>query len=185
MPSGECFGLLGVNGAGKTTTFKMLSDQFPPTSGDASVTPRGSTWTRQDPTSFNILTNLARVRQHVGYCPQFDALQGTNREWTTCCFTRPSGTSEPPRGVNRSGPHRPAGNTKVRDAPGVGVPRLPRHGPLRRDITRGRRTSRWASRWTRPVHGHRPRRPGASVGGASTPRRGRAVSTVAQQEHTG
>ena len=72
---GECFGLLGVNGAGKTTTFKMLSGQFPPTSGDASVTPRGFNMdATSTPTSFNILTNLARVRQHVGYCPQFDAL---------------------------------------------------------------------------------------------------------------
>ena len=78
VPSGECFGLLGVNGAGKTTTFKMLSGQFPPTSGDASVTPRGFNMdATSTPTSFNILTNLARVRQHVGYCPQFDALQGT------------------------------------------------------------------------------------------------------------
>jgi hypothetical protein len=71
VPSGECFGLLGVNGAGKTTTFKMLSGQFPPTSGDAIVTPRG------EPRGFNILADLARVRQHVGYCPQFDALQGS------------------------------------------------------------------------------------------------------------
>ena len=35
IPTGECFGLLGVNGAGKTTVFKMLSGDITPTSGNA------------------------------------------------------------------------------------------------------------------------------------------------------
>ena len=35
IPSGECFGLLGVNGAGKTTTFKMLTGDITPTYGTA------------------------------------------------------------------------------------------------------------------------------------------------------
>ena len=87
---GECFGLLGVNGAGKTSTFKMLSGHFPPSAGDAIVTPRPSqSVAASSPAaaaaaaaappseSFSILTQLARVRQHVGYCPQYDALQGT------------------------------------------------------------------------------------------------------------
>ena len=37
IPTGECFGLLGVNGAGKTTTFKMLTGDIFPTSGTAYV----------------------------------------------------------------------------------------------------------------------------------------------------
>ena len=35
IPSGECFGLLGINGAGKTTTFKMLTGDETITSGNA------------------------------------------------------------------------------------------------------------------------------------------------------
>ena len=37
IPSGECFGLLGVNGAGKTTTFKMLTGDITPSSGTAKI----------------------------------------------------------------------------------------------------------------------------------------------------
>jgi len=33
IPSGECFGLLGVNGAGKTTTFSILTGDIGMTSG--------------------------------------------------------------------------------------------------------------------------------------------------------
>lgn len=35
IPTGECFGLLGVNGAGKTTTFKVLTGDITPTTGTA------------------------------------------------------------------------------------------------------------------------------------------------------
>lgn len=70
VPSGQCFGLLGVNGAGKTTTFKMLS-------GDISVT-SGEGWV----SGYSILKDQQSVRQHMGYCPQFDALNDllTGRE---------------------------------------------------------------------------------------------------------
>ncbi|OQV15717.1 ATP-binding cassette sub-family A member 1 [Hypsibius exemplaris] len=59
---GECFGLLGVNGAGKTTTFKMLTGNLTPTTGDAFVN------------DHSVVSDLDRARQHVGYCPQFDAI---------------------------------------------------------------------------------------------------------------
>ncbi|XP_051806589.1 ATP-binding cassette sub-family A member 2 [Acanthochromis polyacanthus] len=59
---GECFGLLGVNGAGKTTTFKMLTGDECTTGGEAFI--NGN----------NILKDLLRVQQSIGYCPQFDAL---------------------------------------------------------------------------------------------------------------
>lgn len=62
IPHGECFGLLGQNGAGKTTTFKMLTGDETITSGSAYVD------------SIDISTNLSKVLQRVGYCPQFDAL---------------------------------------------------------------------------------------------------------------
>lgn len=35
VPTGQCFGLLGVNGAGKTTTFRMLSGILSMSAGDA------------------------------------------------------------------------------------------------------------------------------------------------------
>ncbi|XP_007937732.1 phospholipid-transporting ATPase ABCA3 [Orycteropus afer afer] len=59
---GECFGLLGFNGAGKTTTFQMLTGEETVTSGDAFVG------------GHSVRSSLGKVRQRVGYCPQFDAL---------------------------------------------------------------------------------------------------------------
>uniref|UniRef100_A0A8B9FQX8 ABC transporter domain-containing protein n=1 Tax=Amazona collaria TaxID=241587 RepID=A0A8B9FQX8_9PSIT len=58
----QCFGLLGVNGAGKTSTFKMLT-------GDTEVT-LGEAWLK----GHSVLTDPQSVRQHMGYCPQFDAI---------------------------------------------------------------------------------------------------------------
>ncbi|XP_075384195.1 ATP-binding cassette sub-family A member 17-like [Tenrec ecaudatus] len=58
----ECFGLLGINGAGKTSIFKILTGEEFATSGDAFVQ------------RFSINSDLGEVRQHIGYCPQFDAL---------------------------------------------------------------------------------------------------------------
>ncbi|XP_048255576.1 phospholipid-transporting ATPase ABCA1-like isoform X2 [Haliotis rufescens] len=70
VPKGQCFGLLGVNGAGKTTTFKMLTGDVSVTSGSAAVS------------DMSILKDMVKVRQLMGYCPQFDALDSllTGRE---------------------------------------------------------------------------------------------------------
>ncbi|XP_013413247.1 ATP-binding cassette sub-family A member 3 [Lingula anatina] len=70
IPKGELFGLLGVNGAGKTTTFKMLTGDLLPSSGNALVG------------HYGIRDQADKVRQMIGYCPQFDALieQMTARE---------------------------------------------------------------------------------------------------------
>ncbi|XP_047223624.1 retinal-specific phospholipid-transporting ATPase ABCA4 isoform X2 [Girardinichthys multiradiatus] len=62
VPTGECFGLLGVNGAGKTTTFKMLTGDTDVSSGEAAVA------------GYSILTEIHDVHQNMGYCPQFDAI---------------------------------------------------------------------------------------------------------------
>ncbi|KAG4070234.1 hypothetical protein HA402_003924 [Bradysia odoriphaga] len=58
----ECFGLLGVNGAGKTSMFKMLT-------GDETIT-SGEAWVE----GISIKTDMNKVHQRIGYCPQFDAL---------------------------------------------------------------------------------------------------------------
>ena len=83
IPKGECFGLLGVNGAGKTTTFKMLTGDITASSGTAYVA------------GHDIQTQLRLVQQHVGYCPQFDALidRLTGREVLTM-FSRLRGIPE-------------------------------------------------------------------------------------------
>jgi ABC-type multidrug transport system ATPase subunit len=73
IPEGQCFGYLGMNGAGKSTTMKILTGEELCTSGDATLG------------GFDIKTQMNKVRQLVGYCPQFDALIGmlTAREHLT------------------------------------------------------------------------------------------------------
>ncbi|XP_044533206.1 phospholipid-transporting ATPase ABCA3-like [Gracilinanus agilis] len=80
---GECFGLLGFNGAGKTTTFKMLTGDETITSGEAFID------------GFSIITHIKKVRQRIGYCPQFDALLDhmTGRE-TLVMYARLRGIPE-------------------------------------------------------------------------------------------
>ncbi|XP_019504266.1 PREDICTED: ATP-binding cassette sub-family A member 3 [Hipposideros armiger] len=83
VQKGECFGLLGFNGAGKTTTFKMLTGEEPITSGDAFVG------------GHSISSDIGKVRQRIGYCPQFDALLDhmTGRE-TLIMYARLRGIPE-------------------------------------------------------------------------------------------
>ena len=59
---GDCFCLLGTNGAGKTSCFKMLSGELLPTLGSATIK------------GYDIVNEMHRIRSHIGYCPQFDAL---------------------------------------------------------------------------------------------------------------
>lgn len=53
--------MLGINGAGKTTTMGMLTAEFPPTSGDATLA------------GFSVSREPQKTRRRIGYCPQFDA----------------------------------------------------------------------------------------------------------------
>lgn len=62
IKKGEVFGLLGINGAGKSTTFKMLSGEITSTSGDSYFK------------GLLISDNIDKIREDLGYCPQFDAL---------------------------------------------------------------------------------------------------------------
>ena len=59
---GECFGLLGTNGAGKTTTFKVMCGELAASFGSVKILDELMPY------------NLDKVRQYMGYCPQFDAL---------------------------------------------------------------------------------------------------------------
>ncbi len=61
---GEIFGFLGPNGAGKTTTIKMLTGLLAPTVGDGWVG------------GFNIRTERAAIRSHIGYMSQKFSLYG-------------------------------------------------------------------------------------------------------------
>lgn len=83
IPEGECFGLLGVNGAGKTTTFKILTGDEVMSSGEAYLD------------GISVTENITKVRQRLGYCPQYDALidQMTGRE-TLYMFARLRGVQE-------------------------------------------------------------------------------------------
>ena len=59
---GEVFGFLGINGAGKTTTFKCLSNEIFPTSGTIYIDNK------------EITSNFNKIRNLIGYCPQFNAI---------------------------------------------------------------------------------------------------------------
>ena len=62
IPQNECFGLLGENGAGKSTTLSILTGLFHPSSGQAYLN------------GYDVVTQTNKVRESLGYCPQFDAL---------------------------------------------------------------------------------------------------------------
>ena len=62
LDHGEIFGFLGTNGAGKTTTFKCLSNEIFPTYGNIYIE------------GYDITKNFNKVRNLIGYCPQFDTI---------------------------------------------------------------------------------------------------------------
>jgi ATP-binding cassette subfamily A (ABC1) protein 3 len=62
IQNGECFGLLGINGAGKTSLLGMISGEFSPSEGTASIA------------GLDILNDIHKIRHQIGYCPQFDSL---------------------------------------------------------------------------------------------------------------
>src|SRR5271169_5513178 len=62
---GEIFGLIGPNGAGKSTFIKMLTTLLPPTSGSAAIA------------GYDIVSQPADVRRHIGYVPQLLSADGS------------------------------------------------------------------------------------------------------------
>lgn len=67
--SGQIFGLLGPNGAGKTTTLRILSTMLRPTSGTASVN------------GFDVVTQAAQVRRHIGFMSANTAVYDRMTAW--------------------------------------------------------------------------------------------------------
>jgi ABC-2 type transport system ATP-binding protein len=65
IDQGEIFGLIGPNGAGKSTLIKMLTTLLPPTSGSATIA------------GYDIVTQPAEVRRHIGYVPQLLSSDGS------------------------------------------------------------------------------------------------------------
>ena len=80
---GQIYGLLGANGAGKTTTLRMLATLLRPTRGTAAVA------------GFDVITDAAKVRAHVGFLAASTALYGrlTARE-LIAYFGRLNGMSD-------------------------------------------------------------------------------------------
>jgi sodium transport system ATP-binding protein len=66
---GEIFGLLGPNGAGKTTTMRILCTVLRPTGGSASVA------------GFDVATQAAQVRQHIGFLSANTAIYDRMTAW--------------------------------------------------------------------------------------------------------
>ena len=62
LDKGEIFGFLGTNGAGKTTTFKCLSHEIYPSYGNIEIN------------GLDLNKNFNKIRNLIGYCPQFDAI---------------------------------------------------------------------------------------------------------------
>ncbi len=58
VKAGEVFALLGPNGSGKTTLMRILTTQFKPTSGEASIF------------GFDVVRRDAEVRKVISYVPQ-------------------------------------------------------------------------------------------------------------------
>jgi sodium transport system ATP-binding protein len=66
---GEIFGLLGPNGAGKTTTMRILCTVLKPTGGIATVA------------GFDVFTEPAKVRQHIGFLSANTAIYDRMTAW--------------------------------------------------------------------------------------------------------
>ena len=67
--SGELHAFIGPNGAGKTTAMRILATLMRPTSGDAFVD------------GVSVTKNPQRVRQRVGYMPDFFGVYDNLKAW--------------------------------------------------------------------------------------------------------
>src|SRR5436190_2513128 len=66
---GEVFGLLGPNGAGKTTTMRILCTVLKPTGGTVRLA------------GFDVVTQAAQVRRHLGFLSANTAIYDRMSAW--------------------------------------------------------------------------------------------------------
>lgn len=71
---GEIFGLLGPNGAGKTTTMRILCTVLKPTEGTAHIA------------GFDVRTQAAQVRQHIGFMSANTAIYDRMSAWEMVAY---------------------------------------------------------------------------------------------------
>ncbi len=64
VEAAEIFGLIGSNGAGNSTLIKMLTTMLPPSGGHATLA------------GFDLRTQSAEFRRHIGYVPQLLSADG-------------------------------------------------------------------------------------------------------------
>ncbi|KAK7741985.1 hypothetical protein SLS53_004568 [Cytospora paraplurivora] len=69
VPRGQVFALLGPNGAGKSTTISLVRGDIRPSRG-VDTNPLGDVLIE----NWSISAQRASARQHLGVCPQFDAM---------------------------------------------------------------------------------------------------------------
>ena len=74
IPRGEVFGFIGPNGAGKSSTIRVLASLQTKYDGQALIN------------GVNVRTNPDRVREMMGYMPDFSACTRTSRRGNTCIF---------------------------------------------------------------------------------------------------
>ncbi|KAI9353696.1 hypothetical protein BDR26DRAFT_849064 [Obelidium mucronatum] len=83
VEKGTCFALLGSNGCGKSTTFDVICGKKKATSGSVYLN------------GWSIANNLSKAHEHMGYCPQVDALQDSHTvEEVICLYARIRGVPE-------------------------------------------------------------------------------------------
>ncbi|MCB0216064.1 MAG: ABC transporter ATP-binding protein [Caldilineae bacterium] len=71
VPRGLIYGLVGPNGAGKTTTLRLLAGLLEPSAGEAWILGQPATGPR----------HLDRLRQAIGYMPDFSGVYEDMRAW--------------------------------------------------------------------------------------------------------
>ncbi|KAF3769793.1 P-loop containing nucleoside triphosphate hydrolase protein [Cryphonectria parasitica EP155] len=76
VPRGEVFALLGPNGAGKSTTISLIRGDIRPSSSAGGLLLAGGGLPPGDVlvSDLSISAQRAAARQHLGVCPQFDAM---------------------------------------------------------------------------------------------------------------
>ncbi|KAH7136911.1 hypothetical protein B0J13DRAFT_506674 [Dactylonectria estremocensis] len=79
LGKGELFALLGPNGAGKTTITNMMRGEVRPDQGSIYVQ------------GVEVQTNTREALQHIGVCPQFDALDQLNVRQQLLFYARVKG----------------------------------------------------------------------------------------------